>query len=115
MTKAKTPIEKRAELAAQIMTLDLARAEDLKAIFSRPEIVKAAEDIRALFDPAPVVLNGTAATDVNVLIKHALTLFDTVPGHAEQHIAGLTRALNPEPPSPAEPTDQDSPPMTPEA
>lgn len=116
MAKAKTTIEKRADLAAQIMGLDLARAELIKEIFERPEMIAAAEELREIYDPAPATITGTAASDVNVLIKHALTLFDTVGAHAEAHIAALNAALNP-PPAPAMPGEDApaaSPPATPQ-
>lgn len=120
MAKSKTPLEIRAEHARAILELDKARAEKVAEIFARPEMATALEELREIYDPAPASIGGTAGSNVNVLIKSAITVIENTPIHAQAHIDGLTAALAPAEPvpviegsAPQDPAPQ--PPQTPEA
>lgn len=101
-TKAKTKsaLEIRADLAKGIAEVDLQRAEKVKEIFTRPEMAKALEELKAIYDPAPMNPTATAGTDINALIRSGITVLEQMPTHADGHISTQTAILNPPPANP---------------
>lgn len=97
MTKAKpkSALEIRAEHAKGLAAVDLARAETVKEIFSRPEMTAALEELREIYDPTPTTTMGTAGTDINALIRSGITLLENMGSHADNHIAAQNAILNP--------------------
>lgn len=97
MTKAKSKsaLEIRAEHAKGLASVDLGRAETVKEIFTRPEMVTALAELKAIYDPTPTTSMGTAGTDINALIRSGITVLENMPSHAEAHIAAQNAILNP--------------------
>lgn len=95
MTKSKlTPIDQRRALQLQIAQLDLGRAQAVVDIMARPEMLKAAEDLRALHDPSAP--QGSPHSDVNALVSRMLDAMDNVPPIAENLVVTLETVADPE-------------------
>ena len=103
MTKKKSPMEARREAEVAIAEIDLERAKTVKAIFERPEIVKAREELEAIFDTSPGAAQTGAATNINALIKSGITALSSMAGHADGHIATMEAVIAGPPPAPPSP------------
>lgn len=103
---AATPLVEAARAASLALAqANLERAKAVAEIFARPEMAQAQADLEALHDAEVPTSGMSAATDVNRLIKSALTLFTQTPVHAAEHVATLEATVNPPPPAaPVEPS-----------
>ena len=109
MTKAKTPLEKRRDLQAQIDDLakgqaqiDLATVEAVRAIFESAPIQQALVDLKALGDPEDLTAGQRFPTaDTNALVANLALPFERAIELCNAHKARLDAILNPAPaPSP---------------
>lgn len=101
-TKKTNPMDKRRELEVEMATIDLNRAAAIKEIFERPELLKAREELEAIYDPSPLAAQTGAATNINALAKSAITLLRETPNHAAGHIASMQAVID-GPPEPVDP------------
>ncbi len=101
---AKTPIEKIRDAKKAVAVLDLERAKAVEEIMSRPGIAEAVADLTAIYDPdaAP----ASVGTDINALIKTALTALTNIAPTAAHHVEALEAVIN-------GPTTATAPAMTP--
>lgn len=96
--KTASPAEQRTALQRQIDELDLARLNEVQAIFAREAVVEALADLRALYDTTDdTALHRSAAADPNALVANALLPLDQVPIIAQQLAERLDAKLNPAP------------------
>lgn len=106
-----TPIEELRALAVRQAEINIARAQALLDIFSRPAFTDALEELRAMFDPdAP--RSPSMAVDVNGQIRAGITALENIPITAAGLIEHLNAVLG-APPVPVE--GEPVPPLTPES
>lgn len=114
MTKAKTPLEKRRDLQAQIDDLAKGQAQidadtvaAVRAIFERPEVQQAMVDLKALGDPEDLTAGQRFPTaDTNALVANLALPFERAIELCDAHVARLDAILNP----PAAPSPLPTPP-----
>lgn len=114
MTKAKTALEKRRELQAQIDELaksqaqiDAATVEAVRAIFERAEVQQALVDLKALGDPDDLTAAKRFPTaDTAALVANLALPFERAVEMCDSHKARLEAVLNPTVAPPPFPTPQ---------
>lgn len=108
MTKAKTPLEKRRDIQAQIDELaksqaqiDAATVEAVRAIFERAEVQQALVDLKALGDPEDLTAGQRFPTaDTAALVANLALPFERAVEMCDHHKARLEAVLNPAAASP---------------